>query len=298
MEGWDKVLWLFKSLRKKSGEDMSILTNKLDAIQNIFKTAGSATAEGKDILYGKTAYNGSTLLTGSMPNRGNQSASLNCGGSFAIPEGYHDGTGVVTANSLASQTQVDADKAAVTASAMLEGRQAWVNGNKISGTMSNKGGTTVETTDVSISGGEVYFSIPSTGYYNTDSLVKADGSLLADGIKIFPLCVNHATRAGSGNGVYGASTSYTLTADYDYIVAGGVGFNAYSDASSGFQWAGTKNPSYAGTGTVVTNSSGKLVVKGAKKGGKVTCKNEYNYTLKGEVHTGVGLTVYGIRFGA
>lgn len=295
-EGWDKPLWLLKRLFKKSDENMAVLTNKLESIQNIFKTAGSATATGQDILYGKTAYNGSTLLTGSMPNQGAKSKTLNCGSSFTIPKGYHNGSGVVKANSLASQTAVDADKAAVTSSTMLEGRQAWVNGNKVSGSMANKSGTTVETSVASISGGEVYLGIPSTGYYNTDSMVKVDGTLLKDGIKIYPLAVKTATKAANGNGIYGASTSYTLTADYDYIVASGAGFNAYSDARNDFQSHAVKQPTYEGTGTIATNSDGKLVVKNAKKGGVITCKNTYNYTLNGEVHTGVTLTVYGIRF--
>ena len=62
---------------------------------------------------------------------------MNCGGSYTIPEGYHNGSGKVTANSLASQTSANA-----TASDILVDKTAYVNGAKITGTMPNKGTST------------------------------------------------------------------------------------------------------------------------------------------------------------
>lgn len=101
-----------------------------------FKNPTGNAAE-KDVLSGKTFANAtSDSLTGSMPNNGAVSpAALNCNGSYAIPAGYHNGSGVVTANSLASQTTVDDGKTAATAATIRSGYQAWVNGNKISGSM-------------------------------------------------------------------------------------------------------------------------------------------------------------------
>lgn len=89
-----------------------------------------------NVLSGKTFYNNSlTKRTGTMTNNGAVAPSgLNCGGSYTIPAGYHNGSGVVTANSLASQTGVDSGKTAVTAAKMFSGYQGWVNGSKISGT--------------------------------------------------------------------------------------------------------------------------------------------------------------------
>lgn len=43
-------------------------------------------------------------IDGTMTNNGAISTTLNCGGSYTIPKGYHNGQGKVTANSLASQT--------------------------------------------------------------------------------------------------------------------------------------------------------------------------------------------------
>lgn len=74
--------------------------------------------------------------TGTIPTI-KQNANLNCGGSFVIPKGYHTGEERVTANSLASQTDANA-----TASTIVSGHTAWVNGQKITGsaTVESMGG--------------------------------------------------------------------------------------------------------------------------------------------------------------
>ena len=83
-----------------------------------------------DLLTGKTANNSDgEKVTGTMPNQGAKTASLNCGGSYTIPKGYHNGSGKVTANSLSSQTGANA-----TAGDIVKGKTAWVNGSKLTGT--------------------------------------------------------------------------------------------------------------------------------------------------------------------
>ena len=72
--------------------------------------------------------------TGTMPNRGAVTQSLNAGGSYTIPQGYHNGSGKVTANSLSSQTSGNASSAQI-----LTGYNAWVNGSNINGSMPNRG---------------------------------------------------------------------------------------------------------------------------------------------------------------
>lgn len=95
---------------------------------NIRKISNDATAGAAHILTGKTAYAGGRKITGTMPDQGAKAASLNCGGSYAIPAGYHNGAGKITANSLASQTSATAQ-----AQHILAGQTAWVNGSRVSG---------------------------------------------------------------------------------------------------------------------------------------------------------------------
>lgn len=101
---------------------------------NYFRCSGGAdtsmvTANADDVLSSKVIVdvNGNPLI-GKMPNNGTINQSLNCGQSYTIPKGYHDGNGKITANSLASQTSANA-----TAAQILSGYTAWVNGNKITG---------------------------------------------------------------------------------------------------------------------------------------------------------------------
>lgn len=58
-----------------------------------------ATADTEDVLAGKTYYAGDKeIKTGTMINRGAWSATVNPTKSVAIPQGYHNGNGKVTAN--------------------------------------------------------------------------------------------------------------------------------------------------------------------------------------------------------
>ena len=109
-------------------EQIDNLQSQLDSINSLLAQT-NATAD--KILTGYKAYSGGQLLTGTMVNRGAVSSTLNCAQSYTIPAGYHNGSGKVTANSLASQTAATA-----TASDILTGKTAWVNGTKITGTAS------------------------------------------------------------------------------------------------------------------------------------------------------------------
>lgn len=87
------------------------------------------TAGKSDVLAGKVIVDKEgEPLSGIMPNRGAVNQTLNAGGSYSIPAGYHNGAGKVTANSLASQTPGNADSGSI-----LGGRSAWVNGSKVDG---------------------------------------------------------------------------------------------------------------------------------------------------------------------
>lgn len=90
------------------------------------------TASKAQVLAGHTAVTSDSddeSVEGTMPNNGEQSATLKCGQSKQIPAGYTTG-GTVTAADLASQTSGDA-----TAAYIYKGKTAWVNGNKLTGNM-------------------------------------------------------------------------------------------------------------------------------------------------------------------
>ena len=70
-------------------------------------SSSDVTATVADVLKGKrtiTSDSNDEVVEGTMPNCGAKTASLNCGGSYTIPAGYHNGSGKVNANSLSSQT--------------------------------------------------------------------------------------------------------------------------------------------------------------------------------------------------
>ena len=113
-----------------------------------------ATATAENILSGKTAYVNDEKITGTMTDNGAKTASLNCGGSYTIPKGYHNGNGKVTGNSLSSQTTATA-----AAENILTGKTAYVNGSKVTGTMPDNGAKTA-----SLNCGGSY-TIPK-GYHN------------------------------------------------------------------------------------------------------------------------------------
>jgi len=111
---------------------MSALDAKQKEINNIQNTAGQATVTADKILKNYTAYKDGKLITGTMVNNGAVTKTLNAGGSYTIPAGYHNGSGKITANSLASQTSATA-----TASDIASGKTAWVNGARITGNNTN-----------------------------------------------------------------------------------------------------------------------------------------------------------------
>ena len=103
-----------------------------NAAKNCFflKASATGTTSADKVLAGETfSTENDTDLVGTMPNKGAVTSSLNCGGSYTIPKGYHNGNGRVTANSLSSQTSANA-----TANDIMNGKTAWVNGSKITGT--------------------------------------------------------------------------------------------------------------------------------------------------------------------
>lgn len=130
-------------------------SGKITANSLASQTSGTATAS--QILSGKTAWVNGNQISGGMVDRAACTTSINCGGSYTIPQGYHNGGGVISANSLSSQTSATAS-----ASQILSGQTAWVNGSKITGSMANQG---TQTKTITPSGSTQTYTIPA-GYHN------------------------------------------------------------------------------------------------------------------------------------
>lgn len=147
------------------------------------------TAGAGEILAGKVIVDkDGNPLVGTMPNQGAKTASLNCGGSYIIPAGYHNGNGKVTANSLASQTSATA-----TAAQILSGKTAWVNGAKVTGTIASlAGGTKTPTTSQQ--------TISCKNKYMTSDIV----------IPAFTLPAASSIKKGTIVTIYGKSVTGTL----------------------------------------------------------------------------------------
>lgn len=96
-----------------------------------------ATASEDNLLSGYTAYVNGTKVTGNMPDQGTKTATLDAGDSYIIPEGYHNGSGKISAKSLAEQT----DGTAV-AGDILSGKTAYVDGVKVTGNIASKAAQT------------------------------------------------------------------------------------------------------------------------------------------------------------
>lgn len=166
------------------------------AIPEVYQDVSSVTATAADVLTGKVIVNAEgDVTTGTMANNGAISKVLTAADpSYTVPKGYHSGTGTVsispetkTVTPTTSQQTVEAEEGKVLSSVtveaipaqyvdttdatanesqILENETAYVNGEKITGSMPNRGAasTTLNTTTTS-------YTIPE-GYHNGQGTVS------------------------------------------------------------------------------------------------------------------------------
>ena len=274
-EGWDKPLWISRLLKQNKQDIM----DKLDSIENIFKKAGDATATDSDIVKPKTAYNGNTLLTGTLEDKtGTTSYTANTTldstnkllrmqvpsvGKYGVGNYLQQSfanianlIGLTSAKILKNNTilgitgnssNMDTSSCNAAAAQILSGKKAGVKGNTVTGTMANKAGTTVKASAISQDEDNTYFTIPASGFYDTSSKIYTENSNL--GAKLL------WTNPNPGSKFSGQTIPLDLT-NYDGVI---IEFNvansvnslltrAYIKKSDGSQYlsaGGLYNPSNA-----------------------------------------------------
>lgn len=242
-EGWDKPLWIAKLLKQNKQDIM----DKLDSIENIFKKAGDATATDSDIVKPKTAYNGNTLLTGTLEDKtGTASYTANASldstnkllrmqvpsvGKYGVGNYLQQSfanianlIGLTSAKLLKNNTvlgitgnssNMDTSACDAAAAQILSGKKAGVKGNTVTGTMANKAGTTVKASAISQDEDNTYFTIPASGFYDTSSKIYTENSNLKS-LKI----VQFET---GGNGDYKTANIIFDVSDFSKLHIGAIG---------------------------------------------------------------------------
>lgn len=160
--------------------------------------APESKANSNQMLTGYSLYDeDGRLITGSMPNQGAQNSTISTqGGTYTIPEGYHDGNGVVTAslpsasiNTIAgSKAQskptfsIDSSTGIVTASVAATSGIAYGNvtnsGYVPSGTRSGTFSMTASSNTYAVPNGYIR-TIGAISVYNNDGIKFAEGPINA-----------------------------------------------------------------------------------------------------------------------
>ncbi len=241
------------------------------------------TAQADDILSGETAWVNGTQITGSMPNNNGVSQSLAAGEEYTIPQGYHNGSGKVTADSLSGQTPGTAD-----AGDIVQGETAWVNGQQITGTLVPGSITTDATATASqilapytayVASGKVTGTIPT----NDDADVTINGAQVSVAAGYFAQAVSKAIPT-----VAQAVPSISVS-DAGLITATATQNAGY--VAQGTQSA-TQQLTVQGAQTITPGTAVQTIAAGRYLTGAQTIQGDANLTA-GNIKDGV--SIFGVQ---
>ena len=148
-------------------QNLIVANAKVEEYEALKELLKETTVTANKILEDYKAYIDGEIIKGTMPNNGGVTKTINAGESYTIPQGYHNGTGVITASTLESQTSGTA-----TEDKILKGYTAYKDGKLIKGTMENYAGKTVSASTITESGENALITIPQNGYYSTSSKIS------------------------------------------------------------------------------------------------------------------------------
>jgi hypothetical protein len=280
----------------------------LKELSAVTKDTESTTATSDRILKGYTAYINGTKVTGTMNNYSGGYLWINGdNGTFKTGQshtysngsttndmvvfnsknsGYFDsstkllmGTGsdiaakVKVGSSLLGVSGTYTSDATATADRILKGYTAYVNGTKITGTMTDQSGSTVTASSVTTASSNVYFTIPTAGYYNTSSKVGASYSTVASKLGITADKITSGKTVAGVTGTAGGSKvlkswcpnygEWTSSSDmytkdtYSYSATSGYILVIAENGGSVYQYS---SPSCSnGTVTLISNAGAGVV---------------------------------------
>ena len=255
MSTYDQAIQELIEMDDQQNEDIGNLQNQMASFEATKSDIVSSSLGQAIGLTASSIWSQIVEKIKAVVNCGSINQTLNAGGSYTIPQGYHNGSGKVTANSLASQTSANAGAAQI-----LSGYNAWVNGSKINGSMPNRGA-------LNWSGSNTTYGVPA-GYYSggtLDSRPSYNAGVTAADNRSNPNSANY--KAGYNAGVNAGKNTMASTLSCVYGYANNAdNTKTYTASSAGYYLAiacaaGTGNANQNRSASISTNGSSKSYIR-------------------------------------